>query len=231
MTNEPTASDDPGADGPGPAPEAGDRPDALDADTVTTTVLPVAPDEPPGSGHDAMPPPDQPADPPDNPGAGVPGGFPIVLRGYDRHRVDAVLTDLRADLDAAVARYETAEAALAAARAAVDDAEQRAARAEAAAAQLRQATDAAASAQSGRVAPAQLGERIRRILELAEEEAAQIRATARRDADDEVAALREAAARLHERKAQLTDELGRLQARLASLLQGGGSRPPAAPSQ
>ena len=198
----------------------GDRADDdADADTVTTTVLavpeaaednpggPPAVDAPvgfagepaPGSGHDA-------------PGA---PHFPVVLRGYERHRVDAALGDLRARLDAAVSRYETAEAALAAARTAAVEAQRRAEQAQ------REAVAARQQQQETRVTPAVVSERIRRILELAEEEAAEIRANARRDAERAAVDARAEVEHLRRRRAQLDAELGQLHARISALLAGG----------
>jgi hypothetical protein len=227
MTNEPTAQE-PTGDRREAAPVTGEgdlrpRADRTDDDTVTTTVVAIP--EP----ASAAAPADEAVEPADGRHAGA--GFPVVLRGYDRQRVDAAFADLRAELDAAVARYEAAEAALGAARAAAAQAEQRFARAEAAAQRATRAAEEAQRQRAGQPEPAALGDRIRRILELAEEEAAEIRATARREADREVAASRAEVSRLQERRIQLGGELADLDARITSLLEGGGSRPGPAPTQ
>jgi hypothetical protein len=233
MTNEPTAFDGAGDRRAAPPPGA---PDAAAThpgeDTVTTTMVSVPADAQTEAMPDASDPAvERPDDQTDDHGLVSPGGFPIVLRGYDRHRVDAAFAELRADLDAAVARYEVAEAALTAARSAVDDAERLAAEAKAVAQQVGRQAEEAARVRSGRPAPARLAERIRQMLELAEEEAAEIRATARAEADREVAASRAEVGRLQERRTQLGQELARLQAHLATLLQGSGSPSARRPTQ
>lgn len=209
----------PGEASSGPA----DRPDAPydDArthadgadDTTITTALAV-PDEPEDNpGHSDARRAAFALDNPRQPEAERPE-FPVVLRGYDRHRVDATLADLRGSLDAATARYETAEAALTAARTAAAEAQREAE-------QQRRAAEEARDTLAGRIAPAALSERIRRILELAEEEAAELRATAERDAEQAVAGARAEVERLTRRRAELDDELGRLHAKIAALLGGG----------
>ena len=204
--------------------------DGLDPDTVTTTVVAV----PPATALDGAGPGEADADPvadtggelPGDPVAGPPGGgadpvadFPVVLRGYERHRVDAALADLRSQLDAAVTRYQAAEAALAAARAAVADADQRIRRAE----EARKAAEADREDQQGRLTPEALSGRVRRILELAEEEAQEIRSSARRDAEAATAASRAEIEQLRQRRARYDAELTQLRARITALL-GNGDR-------
>ncbi|MDP9497621.1 MAG: DivIVA domain-containing protein, partial [Actinomycetota bacterium] len=99
-----------------------------------------------------------------------PVGFDVVLRGYDRHQVDDYLDRVDASLSDADARHASdgerirgLERELGELRAELDRAQQRA---------------------EGRPEPASLvGERLTRMLALAEEEAAELRTSARRDAD------------------------------------------------
>lgn len=182
---------------------AGARPEqagaGLESDTVTTTVLPVA-DGAAGRAVDVVPEP-----------AASAAAFPVVLRGYDRGRVDAVVADLRSRLDRATAGQEAAEGELAAARAAVGEAR-------AAAERARREGEQARDERDGRLAPAALAERIQRILTLAEEEAADQRAAARRDADAMLAQARAAVDALEQRRAELDRELAGLHQKIAALL-------------
>ncbi|MFL6138742.1 MAG: hypothetical protein ACJ74O_13205 [Frankiaceae bacterium] len=209
-----------GAD-PGAVPQV--RPDVdIDADTVTTTVLAVP--ERSGGNPGAMPLDAQ----PQAMAAGAAGDdqphFPVVLRGYERTHVDAAVADLRARLDAAVARYETAEAALSAARAAAADGQRRTEQAQHDVAALRQQVqEVARSAEQSRAAPVVVSERLRQVLELAEAEAAEIRRNARRDAEQATVDMRAEIERLSRRRAELDAELGRLHARITALLAGGDS--------
>lgn len=148
--------------------------------------------------------------------ASVAAEFPVVIRGYERHRVDAVLAALRSQLEGAVARYETAEAALAAARAAAADAQR-------AADEARHEAEVIREEAEGRISPATLSERIRGILELAEAEAEEIRARAAREAAEATAGVRAEVAALESRRAELGQELSRLHEKIAALL--GGATP------
>lgn len=120
-----------------------------------------------------------------------PAGFDKVLRGYDPRQVDDYLDRVDAALSEADAlhaddgeRLATTERELAELRVRLEQAEQRAA---------------------GRPEPASLvGERLARMLALAEEESAAMRASAREEADQLILSARETAERDHaERTAAL----------------------------
>ncbi len=107
-----------------------------------------------------------------------PAGFDVVLRGYDRRQVDDYLDRVEVALAEADGRHLDDTESLAALRGQVGELSTRLAEAEARAA--------------GRPERASLvGERLLRILTLAEEEGAAILAAAREGADAETAALRE----------------------------------------
>src|ERR687890_901417 len=104
-----------------------------------------------------------------------PGGFDVVLRGYDRRQVDDYLDRVEAALNDADARHAEDAQRLSALESQVIDMHERLADAERRAA--------------GRPEPAPVaGDRIAAMLRLAEEEAAAIRAAATEEASQIVAA-------------------------------------------
>ncbi|HEY0558897.1 MAG: hypothetical protein JWM48_1455 [Mycobacterium sp.] len=95
--------------------------------------------------------------------------FTVVLRGYDRNQVEDYLDSIAAFVSDAEHRARTADARVAAAQQRAEVAHERAQRLEA---QLEKARESSGSYTG-------LGERIQRMLEMAEEESADLIATAR----------------------------------------------------
>lgn len=117
--------------------------------------------------------------------------FTVVLRGYDRTQVDTRLADLDRRIHEEIRRAETAESSLSASRAHVRRLQE----------QLESATPATSAESPASSGDAGFGRRVERVLQAAEQEAAELRERAAADAE-EIRGLARAEAESHRHRTE-----------------------------